>query len=73
MYSALVRSDVSSRPATSLAICARTLLRPAGNSGTTTAWPSNILQNRSLPTAVSMLPHACAPLPSGSSAAGSPR
>ena len=61
-YSALVRSESSSRPASSLATLARTLLGPAGSSDTTTARPLNISQNRSLPTAVSMLP-PCLRLP----------
>src|SRR4029453_5304835 len=62
-YSAFVRSDASAPPASSLATLARTLLWPAGNSEITTARPLNSSQNRSLPTAASMLPPIPAPRP----------
>src|SRR4029450_3253639 len=62
-YSAFVRSDASAPPASSLATLARTLLWPAGNSEITSARPLNISQNRSLPTAASMLPPIPAPRP----------
>ena len=62
-YSAFVRNDASAPPACSLATFARTLPCPAGNSDITTARPLNISQNRSLPTAASMLPPIPAPIP----------
>ena len=73
MYSAVVRSDPSSRPARWLATCARTLPRPAGSSAITTARPSNISQNRSLPIDVSIIPPWFAWSPAAvSSASGGP-